>query len=165
MKITNGSIVSMHYTLKNDNGDLLDTSNGQDPLVFTFGSGAIIPGLEAELKGKEEGDIFVATIAPEDAYGVRSDEHVVTVPLSQFDSPENVQVGARFQMGGQGGTIAEVTNVDKDQVTIDTNHPLAGQILHFDIEVVSLEAATAESLSEVTPDQEADCCANGTCSS
>ena len=112
MTITKGKMVDIHYTLKNDNGDVLDSSQGQDPLQFVYGIGMIIKGLESQLEGKKVGDTFLATVVPEDAYGFRSEEHVQKVALTQFDEPENVQVGARFQLGGQGGTIAEVVAVD-----------------------------------------------------
>ena len=146
MTIKKGLVVGMHYTLKNDNGDVLDSSKGQSPLAFIVGTGTIIQGLEKELEGKKVGDAFVATVAPEDAYGVRSEENVVQVPITQFDQPENVKVGARFQVGGQGGTVAEVIQVENEQVTIDTNHPLADQMLHFDVEIIELREPTKEEL-------------------
>lgn len=165
MKITKNIVVDIHYTLTNDAGDVIDSSKGQDPLQFIFGSGMIIKGLERELEGKKAGDTFVATVAPEDAYGLRSDEHVSKVPLHQFDSPENVKVGARFQVGGQGGTIAEVVAVDAESVTVDTNHPLADQTLHFDVKVLSLRQATSDELSKgALTNTEGDCCSQGTCS-
>ena len=162
MSITKGKIVDIHYTLKNDNGEILDSSKGQDPLQFQFGTGTIIKGLETELEGKNVGDKFIATVSPENAYGIRSEKHIHKVPITQFDSPEKVQVGARFQVGGQGGTVAEVIAVDAQTVTIDTNHPLADQVLHFDVEVVDLKDASSENLNNTT---ENDCCSNGTCSS
>ena len=152
MEITKGKLIDIHYTLKNDDGEVLDSSQGQDPLQFVFGSGTIIKGLEVELEGKKVGDSFTATISPEDAYGHRSDENVHQVPITQFDDPSKVQVGARFQVGGQGGTLAVVVKVDTETVTVDTNHPLADQVLHFDVEVVALS------------DAKSDCCATGTCS-
>ena len=165
MTISTGKVVDIHYTLKNDAGDVLDSSQGQDPLQFVFGSGMIIKGLEVELEGKKVGDTFVATVSPEDAYGVRSDENVHRVPISQFDDPEKVQVGARFQVGGQGGAIAEVVAVDADTVTVDTNHPLADQVLHFDVEVVALKDADPQEQQQAHLEGEADCCREGTCSS
>ena len=165
MSITKGKVVDIHYTLKNDNGDVLDSSEGQDPLQFLFGTGTIIKGLETELEGKNIGDKFIAKVAPEDAYGIRSEKNIHKVPLSQFDSPANVQVGARFQVGGQGGTIAEVIGVDSETVTIDTNHPLADQVLHFDVEVVDLRDATSDELNKDSHSTgESDCCSSGTCS-
>eukprot|EP01047_Picozoa_sp_COSAG01_P000041 COSAG01_NODE_1_length_100484_cov_170.446142_41_plen_168_part_00 len=163
--ITKDSVVDIHYTLTNDTGKVLDSSKGQDPLQFIFGSGMIIKGLERELEGKKKGDKFVAIIAPEDAYGLRSDKHVSKVPINQFETPENVKVGARFQVGGQGGTIAEVIAVDTESVTVDTNHPLADQTLHFDVEVLALRQATAEELNpQPNTGAESDCCSQGTCS-
>ena len=162
--ITKDNIVTIHYTLKDESGKVLDSSEGQTPLEFIFGSGMIIKGLERELEGKKEGATFTTKIAPEDAYGLRSKEHVSTVPLNQFDTPENVKVGARFQVGGQGGTVAEVIAVDAENVTVDTNHPLADQTLHFDVEVVSIRKATAEELKSSHSSSGSDCCAEGTCS-
>ena len=125
----------------------------------------IIKGLERELEGKKAGDSLDVTVAPEDAYGVRSDKNVSKVPLNQFDDPENVQVGAQFQVGGQGGTIAQVVAVDAETVTVDTNHPLADQTLHFDVKIVDVRNATTEELNNgsVAP-AESDCCSQGTCS-
>lgn len=166
MKIENGKVVDIHYTLKNSAGKVLDSSEGNEPLQFIFGSGMIIKGLERELKGKKIGDKLLITVAPEDAYGVRSEKHISKVPLNQFDNAKNVQVGARFQIGGQGGTIAEVIAVDAESVTVDTNHPLADQTLHFDVEVMALRAATVEELTPQSPNHaESDCCSQGTCSS
>ena len=162
--ITEDIVVDIHYSLKNDSGETLDSSKGHDPLQFMFGRGMIINGLERELEGKKEGDSLEVTVAPEDAYGVRSDENVSQVPLNQFDDPENVQVGARFQVGGQGGTIAEVVAVDAETVTVDTNHPLADQTLHFDVKVVAVRKATTEELEKGLAPTESDCCSQGTCS-
>ena len=164
MYITKDSLVTIHYTLKDESGKVLDSSEGQAPLEFIHGSGMIIKGLERELEGKQQGDSFTAKIAPEDAYGLRSDEHISTVPISQFDQTQNVKVGARFQVGGQGGTIAEVIAVDAEKVTVDTNHPLADQTLFFDVEVVSLKALSAEEVKNLSSHSESDCCAQGTCS-
>ena len=86
--ITKDTVVDIHYTLKNDSGEVLDSSKGQDPLQFMFGTGMIIKGLERELEGKKAGDSVDVTVAPEDAYGVRSDKNVSKVPLNQFDDPE-----------------------------------------------------------------------------
>ena len=95
--LTEDIVVDIHYSLKNDSGETLDSSKGHDPLQFMFGRGMIINGLERELEGKKEGDSLEVTVAPEDAYGVRSDENVSQVPLNQFEDPENVRTKALFE--------------------------------------------------------------------
>ena len=145
MSITKDQVVLIHYTLKNDNGDTIDSSQGKEPLGFIYGTGAIIRGLETALESKREGDTFSVSIPPESAYGNRRDDMIQTVPITQFDDPSVVEVGAQFQIPEQN-LIAVVTACDKDNVTLDLNHPLADQTLHFDVDVVTVRDASAEEL-------------------
>jgi len=147
MNITKNVVASIDYTLKNDGGEILDSSSGREPLAYLHGHGNLIPGLEQELEGKTKGDKLVAVIQPADAYGVRSDELLQDFPLDQFQNPAEVQVGVQFQVKyGEEQHIATVTKVENNMVSVDMNHPLADLTLHFDVEVMDAREATAEEL-------------------
>ena len=139
----------MHYTLKNNDGIVMDSSEGHEPLAFIQGTGLIISGLEKALEGKTKGEKLNAVIEPADAYGDRSDEQVTTVPLANFkaEGDEKLEVGMQVQVeSNQGQTVALVTSIENDNVTLDMNHPLAGETLHFDVEIVEVRDASAEEL-------------------
>lgn len=145
MNICEHAVVALHYTLTNDAGEELDSSNNQDPLVYLHGTGGLIPGLEAALDGKVAGDQLQAVIAPEEAYGLHNAQLVQVVPRSAFEGIESIEVGMRFTASdgeGQQQSVG-ITAVSGDEVTVDANHPLAGQTLHFDVQIVSVRAATA----------------------
>lgn len=147
MSVAKDKVISIDYTLTNDQGDVMDSSSGKEPLAYIHGSGGLIPGLEKELDGKVVGDKLVAIVAPEDAYGVFSDELVQEVPLENFQEKSEVKVGAQFQVQNDGHvSIATVTAVGENSATIDMNHPLADQTLHFDVEVMDIRDATKEEL-------------------
>ena len=145
LKIEENKVVTFEYTLKNDNGDILDSSSDHAPLVYIHGSGNIIPGLESELEGKQIGDKFHATIAPEDAYGIRYDELVQKIEREKLAHLDTIEVGMQLQAYDEEGmqilTVKEVSDTD---VTLDGNHPLAGERLHFDVEVTGIREATEE---------------------
>ena len=136
------AVVSMHYTLTNDAGEVLDSSQGQDPLVYLHGVGNIIPGLEDALAGKTSGAKVKASIVPEDGYGIRQEEMIQAIPRDMF-SAEDIQPGMVFQAEGHMLTVVSVTDAE---VTVDGNHPLAGQTLHFDVEIIEVRPASAEEL-------------------
>lgn len=147
MKIAEENVVSIHYTLTNDAGKVLDSSSGGEPLEYLHGFGNIIPGLEAALLGKSLGDRFKVSVAPADAYGERNDKLVQKIPKSQFPEPGKVKAGMQFQVNGpQGPMILSVLDVSDTEVTVDGNPELAGQTLHFDIEVTGVRAASKEEL-------------------
>jgi FKBP-type peptidyl-prolyl cis-trans isomerase SlyD len=148
MKISKEKVVSIHYTLKDKTGEVLDSSDGQPPLAYIQGLGNIIPGLEKALDGKQVGEKLDVVIPPEDAYGVRKESFVKTIPLSEFENQGDIKVGAQFRVETSQEThIATVTNVENEEVTIDLNHPLADETLHFDVEVMDIREATQEELS------------------
>ena len=148
MKISKGKVVSMHYALRDANGEILDSSEGQAPLDYLHGYGNIIAGLEKALENKAAGEKLNAVIPPEEGYGVREESLVKTVPLSNFQDPSVVEVGSQFQAEtSQGPRLATVTQVDDQDVTVDLNHPLADQTLNFDIDVVAVRDATEEELT------------------
>jgi FKBP-type peptidyl-prolyl cis-trans isomerase SlyD len=146
--IAEQSVVSIHYTLTNDAGETLDTSDGREPLVYLHGAQNIIPGLENELTGKSVGDSFDVTIQPEEAYGTVNPELVQTVPHSAFEGVEKVEPGMQFQARGDDGEtqVITVTEVADSGVTVDGHHPLAGQVLNFSVRVDEIREATEEEI-------------------
>lgn len=147
MQITDNAAVSFHYTLTNPQGVELDSSRGEEPLVYLHGAGNIIAGLEAALAGKSVGDTFNVTIAPADAYGELVPDMVQVVSKKMFDGMD-VEVGMQFHADvSHGAGIITVTEIDGDDVTIDGNHPLAGETLIFDVEVVDVRPATADEIA------------------
>jgi FKBP-type peptidyl-prolyl cis-trans isomerase SlyD len=149
MKIAKNSVVTINYTLKDEGGEVLDTSRGREPLSYIQGLGNIIPGLESSLDGRSAGDKFKVSVQPSDAYGERDEKRVVKVDRDQFEGVDELQVGMQFRAeGGSGGSqIVTVTAVENDTVTIDANHPLAGKTLNFDVEVVRVREATPDEIS------------------
>jgi len=147
MKIEANKVVSIDYTLKDDDGNIVDTSQGAEPLVYLHGASNIIPGLESELDGKAAGEEISVRVPPEQAYGVRDDAKKQAVPRAMFGD-EEIKVGAQYHAAGPDGRHLTVTVVDvsNDEVTVDANHPLAGYHLNFDVKVVDVRDATAEEL-------------------
>jgi FKBP-type peptidyl-prolyl cis-trans isomerase SlyD len=146
MTIQNNSVVSFHYTVSDEDGVKLDSSEGKDPLTYLHGARNIIPGLEAALAGKQEGDDLNVTIPPEEAYGEHLDQLVESVPMSAFQGAD-VHIGMRFEAQSDQGPISVVvTHVEGDTVTVDGNHPLAGKSLNFDVSVQSIREASAEEI-------------------
>lgn len=148
MQIADKAVVSIDYTLKNDEGNVLDSSEGAQPLAYLQGAANIIPGLERALLGKQAGDELEVSIEPEDAYGEYSVELVATLNRSMFQGVDVLEPGMQFHASAPDGGMQVVTirDVDGDDVTVDGNHPLAGQRLHFQVKVVSVREASAEEL-------------------
>lgn len=145
MQITERTIAAFHYTLTNDQNEVLDSSREREPMTYLHGANSIVAGLEQEMEGKQAGDKFQVDVAPEDGYGERVDALVQSVPRSAFEGIDNVEPGMRFRAETQQGPVTvTVTEVAEEEVTVDGNHPLAGEKLHFDIEVVSVREATDE---------------------
>ena len=140
-------VAAIHYTLKNDGGDVVDTSEGRDPLEYLHGHGNIVAGLESALTGKAAVDKLSVSVAPEEGYGVTDDDLVVDVPREYLPA-ENVEPGMRFTAETSGGMrLFTVIEVGEKSVVMDGNHPLAGETLHFDVEVVSIRDAEPEELA------------------
>jgi len=137
--ITQGSTVEVHYTGKFVDGEVFDSSEGKDPLQFQVGSGQIIPGFESAIMGKNIGEKVSITVPADQAYGQIREDLVVEVPADKMPGP--VEVGQLLQADGGDGQVVQVIvkEVKDDVVIIDGNHPLAGQDLVFDIEVVSIQ--------------------------
>jgi FKBP-type peptidyl-prolyl cis-trans isomerase SlyD len=140
-------VVLIHYTLKDDDGKVLDSSAGGEPLAYIQGHGNLVSGLEKALEGKTQGDRVEVTLAPEEGYGTRSEALVQRVPKRSMQGSGEIRKGMQFQaQTDEGVRVFTVTAVVGDMVTLDGNHPLADQTLHFDVEVVEVRDATAEEL-------------------
>ncbi|OQW69437.1 MAG: peptidylprolyl isomerase [Proteobacteria bacterium ST_bin11] len=147
MQITDKTAVSIHYTLTNQDGEQLDSSRGEEPLFYLHGAGNIIAGLEAALNGKQAGDKFNVTIAADQAYGEVSEEMIQVVSKKMFDGMD-IDIGMQFHADvSHGPGIITIVEIDGDDVTIDGNHPLAGEDLTFDVEVLDVRPATADEMA------------------
>ncbi|NIC07813.1 FKBP-type peptidyl-prolyl cis-trans isomerase [Billgrantia bachuensis] len=147
MQIAQNSVVAFHYTLTNDAGEVLDSSEGRQPLTYLHGAGNIIPGLEKQLEGREAGEKLNVSVSPEEGYGEVQPQLVQEVPRDAFQGVEAVEPGMQFQAQTQGGPLmVTVTQVEGDTVTVDGNHPLAGQKLNFDVEIAEVREASQEEI-------------------
>ncbi|HEY4968564.1 MAG TPA: peptidylprolyl isomerase [Steroidobacteraceae bacterium] len=147
MEITADRVVTIHYTLKDDGGAVIDSSAGSEPLAYIQGHGNLVSGLEKALEGKQDGNTVAVSVAPADGYGVRSDALMRRVPKRTLQGSGEIKQGMQFQARTDDGMrMFTVTAVIGDMVTLDGNHPLADQTLHFDVEIVSVREATAEEL-------------------
>ena len=147
MHIEKRKVVTIEYTLTDESEEVLDTSKGQEPLTYLHGAGNIIPGLEAALEGKTEGDALKVKITPEEGYGDRDETLVQAVPRDRFPDGE-LEVGMQFRADGpEGPRLVTIVEMDDKSVTVDANHPLAGVTLCFDVAVVAVRDATLEELT------------------
>lgn len=148
MNITNNCVVTIHYELTNEAGDTLDTSAGGEPLKYLHGARNIIPGLESALEGKAAGDKLQVSVQPADGYGEVAEELIQVVPAEAFSGVEEVKPGMQFQAQNASGQVHNITvrAVSDEGVTIDANHPLAGQVLNFDVSVEDVREATNEEI-------------------
>lgn len=146
MKVADNTVVSIHYTLTSVEGEQIDSSAGKEPLRFLAGAGNIIPGLEKELHGAEAGEKKQVTVEPEEGYGEVMPQLIQVLPAEAFTGVDEVKVGMEFQAKGADGSTQYVVvkDVGDDGVTIDANHPLAGQTLNFDVSVEEVREATDE---------------------
>lgn len=149
MQVGKDKVVAIDYTLTNNQGQVIDSSQGRDPLAYLHGKGNIIPGLEKQLEGKSVGDNVKAVVKPEEGYGNHDPRMVQQVPKAAFKGVPEIKPGMQFQAQGPGGQVrlVTVTKVDGDNVTVDANHPLAGQTLNFDVTIKEVRDASAEELS------------------
>ncbi len=148
MLIEKNRVVMLHYTLRDEQGAVIDSSSGRGPLSYLHGKGNIIPGLEQALAGKSAGDKLDVTVAPEQGYGRRDDRLVQIVPRNRFGEVSELKPGMQVRASGsQGARLVTVVRVERDFVTVDGNHPLAGRTLHFVVEVAEVRKATHEEVS------------------
>jgi FKBP-type peptidyl-prolyl cis-trans isomerase SlyD len=147
MAITQDSVVTIHYTLRDDEGQVIDSSSSGEPLAYLHGHGNLVPGLERELTGKNTGDKLSVKVSPTDGYGEFDKALVQRVPRRALKGLKNINVGMRLHaQTPQGPQAVTVTQIVGDMVTLDGNHPLADQTLHFDVQVVGVREATTEEL-------------------
>jgi FKBP-type peptidyl-prolyl cis-trans isomerase SlyD len=148
MSIAPDQVVSIHYTLRDDDGTVIDRSADGEPLTYLHGHGNLIAGLERELTGRSAGDKLQVKIAPADGYGEYDRQLVQQVPRRALKGLSNLRVGMRLQaQTPEGPRAVTVTRMAGDMVTLDGNHPLAGKNLNFDVEVAALRPATEEELA------------------
>lgn len=149
MQITHQTVVQMHYTLKDDNGNTIDSSVGKEPLEYIQGLGMIVPGLEKAMVGKSVGDKFEVVVLPAEGYGEYNKGLVSEIPKTAFQG-DDVQVGMTFYAQTPNGILPiRILEVKEDKVTVDANHELAGKNLNFAIEVVSVRQATEKELESL----------------
>ncbi|TDK28385.1 peptidylprolyl isomerase [Luteimonas aestuarii] len=149
MQIAASRVASIHYTLTDADGRVLDKSPESQPLRYFHGAGNIIPGLEKALDGKQAGDALKVEVKPEEAYGVRNDALVKVLPREAFQGVDKVEAGMQFRAQGEGGPLLlTVIDVGDAGVTVDGNHPLAGQTLHFDVQVADVREASEQERQE-----------------
>jgi FKBP-type peptidyl-prolyl cis-trans isomerase SlyD len=147
MTITKNRVVSIDYTLTDEQNNVIDSTSGQEPLDYLHGFENIIPGLEKALEGKSRGDHFAVNIPPAEAYGERDERLIAEIPLANFQGVDDVKPGMQFHTdSSEGIRLVTVTKVGDSTVTIDGNHPLAGMALNFDVTVTAIREASAEEL-------------------
>jgi FKBP-type peptidyl-prolyl cis-trans isomerase SlyD len=144
--IGENSVVTVHYKLTDDDGKLIDSSEGNEPMAYLHGAGNIISGLEKALVGKSEGDSLTVRIEPADGYGEADPEGTKVIERAAFEGVDEIEVGMSFEAQAPDGSAQQifVKKVEGDQVTIDINHPLAGIPLNFDVQIISVRESTEE---------------------
>ena len=150
LPIDDHAVVTISYRLENGDGEVIDSSQGQLPLVYMHNTNALLNSLERELTGKVKGDALDVVIYPEDGYGYSKEELIQSVPREQFDGVE-LSVGLRIKASNKQTDEIElltVTEINEDSVVVDANHPLAGQILHFQLVVVDVREPTEAELAQ-----------------
>ncbi|MFC1588941.1 peptidylprolyl isomerase [Pseudomonadota bacterium] len=147
MQIENNKVATLHYTLKDNEGNILDQSE-DGSFVYLHGALNIIPGLETALTGKTAGEELKVKVSPEEAYGLRSEEHMQEVPKEMFESGVDINVGMQFHAQGPNGEelMVTISEIKEDVIVVDGNHPLAGVELNFDVKIVEVRDATDEEM-------------------
>ena len=144
--ISKGKVVGFNYELKNSKGEVLEKSD--QPMVYLHGNNNIIHGLEKEMEGLKEGDTKMVKVKPVDGYGEYDKDLHFEVPRKNFPDDVEIVKGMEFQTETENGPlIIVVKEVTKDKITVDGNHPLAGQVLHFDVKIESVREASPQELS------------------
>jgi len=147
VEITADRVVLIHYTLKGDDGAVIDSSAGGEPLAYIHGHGNLVAGLEKALDGKRDGDKIVVSVTPAEGYGVHDAALIQRVPKRSLQGAGQIKKGMQFQgQTPEGMRLFTVTALVGDMVTLDGNHPLADKTLNFDVDVVTVREATSEEL-------------------
>lgn len=145
-------VVSFHYTLRNPEGRVLDTSQGGEPIVFLEAAGMIIDGLDEALRAAQPGDKLNVEVPPEKGYGQPDPSQIQPVPRDRIPVPGEIKVGDQFQTGpNPGDPVVRVVGIDGDQIMLDANHPMAGLHLTFEVEVMQARAARDEEIDQGKP--------------
>ncbi len=161
MRVAKETVVAIEYTLKDDQGTILDASGDRGPMEYLHGAQNIIPGLEQGIEGLAAGDTKNVLVPPQLGYGEYSEKLLQQVPISAFGA-NTPQVGMRFHAETNlGMRVLTIKKIEGEEVTLDGNHELAGKTLHFDIKVVSVRAAELSELSHGHPHQAGGCCGGG----
>ncbi len=149
LPIGENRVVSIHYTLTDGEGKVLDSSEGAEPLAYLHGRGNIIPGLENALVGKSEGDVLHVKVEPSEGYGEVNPDMIQVFARDVFQGVDEIEVGMTFDAEGPDGSRYSllVTKIEGDDITVDGNHPLAGVELNFDVKIVDVREATPEELA------------------
>lgn len=148
MIIENKRVVSFHYTLTNEAGEELESSRGRDPMAYLHGAHNVIPGLEKAMAGKGAGDQFQVTLPPAEAYGERNPSNIQRIASKHFRNPRGLQPGQLVSLQTrEGERPAVIVKVGRFNVDVDANHPLAGQTLTFDVEVIDVREASPEEIA------------------
>lgn len=149
MKIDKDRVVGIEYTLKGDDGEVIDENVGSEPLHYLHGHGNIVPGLESALLGKLSGESVSVSLDPEQGYGERDEKLVFGVPRKELPDDMEPEVGLMLRLQSPSGSemIAQIAKVTEEAITLDGNHPLAGQGLNFEVKVLEVRAASADELT------------------
>ena len=148
MKISDGKVVFIDYTLTDNDGELIDSSQGAEPLGYVQGAGQIVAGLEAALEGRSVGDSFKVSIPPEQGYGLPDEDNIAVIPADQIEGVDELEVGTQLEtVTDEGETTVIVTKIEGNEVTIDANHPLAGIALNFEVTVREVRDATEDEIA------------------
>jgi FKBP-type peptidyl-prolyl cis-trans isomerase SlyD len=162
MLISHHKTVTVEYTLSDDAGSILDASKGREPLTYIHGTDGLIPGFEAALEGKSPKDSFSFILEPKDGYGEYNDSLIFTLPKERFSEIEDLREGLQFAVNGpHGAMVMTVKNIGDKDVTLDGNHPLAGNTLHFQVEVLEVRDATKEEIEVSLHNTGCGCSADG----
>ena len=152
--IADGHVVIMQYTLRADDGEVLDASTPDDPMTYLHGAENIVPGLEKELTGKAIGFKGKVTVSPEEGYGERDeDDEPDAIPRKAFPPDMEIEPGMTFMAEGPNNEHAPiwVIGVEGDKIIVDSQHPLAGKTLHFEVEILGIRKATADEMAHGHP--------------
>jgi len=167
MVIEKDRVVSIDYKLQDSKGEVIDASEASEPLIYLHGNNNIIPGLEKHLLGKTDGDQVSCVVPATEGYGVRDESLIFKVSKADFGEGASIEEGMQFEAHGEeGAQIVTVTKIEGDEVTVDANHPLAGEELHFTVKVVEVREATPEELQHGHVHGGCECgeaCADGEC--
>ncbi|CAB9539160.1 FKBP-type peptidyl-prolyl cis-trans isomerase SlyD (EC 5.2.1.8) [uncultured Gammaproteobacteria bacterium] len=148
MTVKKDKVVEMHCTLKNDKGEVIDSTEGRETMVFLQGHSNIVPGLEKSIEGMKVGESNDVVVQSKEAYGDYHAEGVQTIPMKALEGIDKLTVGLELQSQDEQGNpfIVRVKEINEDTIVVDANHPLAGETLHFSVSIESIREATKEEL-------------------